>query len=103
MCPVICPPPAISFLFASYGGYYACGFTPGETLYITLPLYHMSGGVLAAGQTVLFGIPALLRKKFSATNFWTDCARNNCTVVIPIPLNPQRVRLFSPPYLAYAT
>lgn len=41
----------------------------------------MSGGVLAAGQTVLFGCPALLRKKFSVSAFWTDCARYNCTVV----------------------
>jgi solute carrier family 27 fatty acid transporter 1/4 len=51
-----------------------------EIIYNTLPLYHTAGGMLGVGNILLFGSTMVLRKKFSASNFWTDCVKFNCTV-----------------------
>jgi hypothetical protein len=47
----------------------------------------MSGGCMGAGMTLLFGLTAVLRKKFSVTNFWSDCNKYGCTVVFGVHLN----------------
>lgn len=39
-----------------------------------------AGGMLGAGVVLLFGCTMALRKKFSASNFWSDCIKYNCTV-----------------------
>ena len=36
--------------------------------------------MIAAGQAILFGSTVVIRKKFSASSFWNDIARHNCTV-----------------------
>lgn len=51
-----------------------------DVFYTPLPLYHSAGGMLAVGQTVLSGVTVAMRKKFSASNYWKDCAKYNCTV-----------------------
>lgn len=56
-----------------------------DIYYDPLPLYHSAGGMVGVGQSILFGIPVVLRKKFSASNFWNDCRKYNCTVTI-LPL-----------------
>lgn len=56
------------------------GLKPGDTLYGPLPLYHSSAGMLAMGPALLSGVTLVLRTKFSATNFWKDCVRYDCTV-----------------------
>lgn len=60
--------------------YYLPKLSPDDIVYNPLPLYHSAGGMLAAGLTVVFGVSVVLRKKFSASNFWTDCQKYNCTV-----------------------
>jgi fatty-acyl-CoA synthase len=42
---------------------------------VTLPLYHATGGLCAMGAALLNGGSVLLRKKFSATHFWSDVRR----------------------------
>ncbi len=65
---------------------FACGVTrilgvsENDVVYCTLPLYHTNGGILSSGQMVLAGSTLVLRKKFSASNFWTDCIKHKCTV-----------------------
>lgn len=54
--------------------------TPDDIDYNPLPLYHSAGGILASGQALLFGVTVVIRKKFSASNFWTDCQKYNCTI-----------------------
>ena len=71
----------LSYIFAAYGGFYACGINYDDVVYVPMPLHHMSGGCLGAGMAVLFGCTIALRKKFSVTNFWSDCVAHNCTVV----------------------
>jgi len=79
--------PATSYIFASFGGFYACGIVKKDTIYVPMPLHHMSGGCMGAGMTLLFGLTAVLRKKFSVTNFWSDCNKHGCTVVFGVHLN----------------
>lgn len=51
-----------------------------DILYTALPLYHTAGGILAVGQALLFGNTVAIRSKFSASRFWDDCIKYDCTV-----------------------
>jgi solute carrier family 27 (fatty acid transporter), member 1/4 len=51
-----------------------------DCIYTPLPLYHTAGGMLGMGSVILFGATMAIRKKFSVTNFWTDCIKYQCTV-----------------------
>ena len=51
-----------------------------DVLYNALPLYHSNGGVLTMGQSYTRGLTVALRKKFSASQFFKDCSKYNCTV-----------------------
>lgn len=62
------------------GVHYMTGLTPDDILYDSLPLYHSAGGMLGVGQAILRGVSVVIRKKFSASNFWKDCAKYRCTV-----------------------
>lgn len=42
----------------------------------TLP----SGNIVGIGQCLLHGMTVVIRKKFSASRFWDDCIKYNCTV-----------------------
>ena len=59
-------------------------FKPDDVIYNVLPLYHTNGNVLAMGQTIMNGCENVLRVKFSASQFWTDCCKYNCTIFIYI-------------------
>ncbi|CAG2169858.1 unnamed protein product [Oppiella nova] len=50
-----------------------------DVLYTSLPLYHLAGGTLGTCQSLIFGNPMAIRNKFSASNFWKDCIKYNCT------------------------
>lgn len=39
-----------------------------------------SGTMLGTGTMLIYGVTQVIRNKFSATNFWKDCIRYNCTV-----------------------
>jgi len=53
---------------------------PDDIIFNILPLYHISGGVLGTGVTLVFGTPVVLMRKFSASNYWNDCIKYKCTV-----------------------
>jgi len=55
-----------------------------DSVYCTLPLYHSNGGIVGIGQCLLHGIPVTIRSKFSASRFWTECKKYNCTVFLYI-------------------
>ncbi|RWS08286.1 Long-chain fatty acid transport protein 1-like protein [Dinothrombium tinctorium] len=50
-----------------------------EIIYTTIPLYHLAGGTVGTCQCVVFGNSMAIRHKFSASNFWKDCIKWNCT------------------------
>ncbi|CAD5221387.1 unnamed protein product [Bursaphelenchus okinawaensis] len=57
-----------------------CGLRNDDTVYVFLPMYHSAGGILGVGQLVARGCKLVVRKKFSASNFWLDVRKYNCTV-----------------------
>eukprot|EP00058_Branchiostoma_floridae_P009386 XP_002594874.1 hypothetical protein BRAFLDRAFT_86042 [Branchiostoma floridae] len=57
------------------------GLRKDDVVYCTLPLYHTAGGILGVGQALIFGMTVAVRRKFSASNFWDDCVKYNCTVI----------------------
>ena len=57
---------------------------PGDVIYVTLPLYHSSALFLGWGAALASGAGIALRKKFSASNFWSDVRSFNATAFIYI-------------------
>jgi fatty-acyl-CoA synthase len=53
---------------------------PSDRIYICLPLYHATGGMCAIGAGVLSGASAVIKRKFSASQFWPDIVAHQCTV-----------------------
>ncbi|XP_044315765.1 long-chain fatty acid transport protein 4 [Drosophila rhopaloa] len=68
------------YLFIAAGIHYTMGFQEEDVFYTPLPLYHTAGGIMCMGQSVLFGSTVSIRKKFSASNYFADCAKYNATV-----------------------
>uniref|UniRef100_A0A0X3NLB8 Long-chain-fatty-acid--CoA ligase n=1 Tax=Schistocephalus solidus TaxID=70667 RepID=A0A0X3NLB8_SCHSO len=52
-----------------------------DVVYTPLPLYHTAGGILGSGLPLLHGIQQVIRPRFSASQFWSDCIRYDVTVV----------------------
>uniref|UniRef100_H0YZR3 Long-chain-fatty-acid--CoA ligase n=1 Tax=Taeniopygia guttata TaxID=59729 RepID=H0YZR3_TAEGU len=65
-----------------------------DVMYDCLPLYHAAGNIVGTGQCLLQGMTVVIRKKFSASHFWEDCVKYNCTIVqyiwgdLPLPAEP---------------
>lgn len=38
------------------------------------------GNIVGVGQCVIHGMTVVIRRKFSASRFWDDCVKYNCTV-----------------------
>lgn len=51
-----------------------------DTMYYYLPLYHIAGGVLGVSNSIIYGVTGAVATKFSATNFWSECIKFECTV-----------------------
>uniref|UniRef100_A0A8C4VPT9 long-chain-fatty-acid--CoA ligase n=1 Tax=Gopherus evgoodei TaxID=1825980 RepID=A0A8C4VPT9_9SAUR len=62
-------------------GLWAFGATADDTVYITLPLYHSAASLLGIGGCIELGATCVLRKKFSSSQFWSDCKKYNVTVI----------------------
>ena len=54
--------------------------TSEDCMYSCLPMYHSVGGVQAPGAVLVAGGSVVLREKFSATQFWSDIHRWDCTL-----------------------
>uniref|UniRef100_A0A4W5RML0 Very long-chain fatty acid transport protein n=1 Tax=Hucho hucho TaxID=62062 RepID=A0A4W5RML0_9TELE len=70
-------------------GYHAFRMRQDDIIYDCLPLYHsagvclpfISGNIMGVGQCLINGLTVVVKKKFSASRFWEDCIKHNCTVV----------------------
>lgn len=60
-------------------------FWDDDIFYSPLPLYHTACGCMSVGQMLIYGSTVVLRKKFSATAFFADCAKYKATVSIVTP------------------
>ena len=54
---------------------------PSDRLYNCLPMYHSVGGVQAPGAMLAGGGSVVIREKFSASQFWSDIVRWDCTLL----------------------
>jgi fatty-acyl-CoA synthase len=55
-----------------------------DNIYCVLPLYHATGGLCGVGAALLNGGTITLRRKFSATHFWSDVVEHGCTMFVYI-------------------
>ncbi len=60
------------------------GAVASDRIYVTLPLYHATGGLCALGAALLNGGSVVLRRKFSATHFWPEVVEEGCTMFVYI-------------------
>jgi fatty-acyl-CoA synthase len=51
-----------------------------DRMYNCLPLYHSIGGVAAIGSVLVSGGSVVIRDKFSASRFWNDVTKTECTL-----------------------
>ncbi len=53
---------------------------PSDRMYDCLPLYHSVGGVVAPGCVLVSGGSVVIRDGFSASDFWNDVRKWDCTL-----------------------
>jgi fatty-acyl-CoA synthase len=53
---------------------------PQDRMYNCLPLYHSVGGVVAIGALLVAGGSVVIRRRFSASDFWRDVSEERCTL-----------------------
>ncbi len=53
---------------------------PADRLYDCLPMYHSVGGVAAVGAILAGGGSVVIARRFSASRFWGDIVRHECTL-----------------------
>lgn len=58
----------------------AVSATEKDRMYCVLPLYHSAGGVCAVGTVLTVGGAVIIRRKFSAREFFTDCIKYKATM-----------------------
>lgn len=68
------------FMFIASGIHFIARLRNSDRIYTPLPLYHTAGGIMAVGQSLLHGATTVIRKKFSASAYFSDCVKYNCTV-----------------------
>lgn len=68
-------------IFTMMGGFSAAvNATEKDRMYIVLPLYHSAGGVCATGIVMLAGGTMIIKRKFSAREFWEDVHKYKATL-----------------------
>ncbi|TKS84009.1 Long-chain fatty acid transport protein 6 [Collichthys lucidus] len=61
-------------------GFWAFGATKDDVMYIPLPLYHSAASLIGIGGTIELGATCVLKRKFSASQFWNDCRKHDVTI-----------------------
>lgn len=60
-------------------GHVIAGMRAHDVFYLTLPLYHATGLLVCWGAVVAGPAAVVLRRRFSASEFWSDIRRYQCT------------------------
>ena len=55
-----------------------------DRVYLTLPMYHSNGGLIATGIAFCAGGSCFVRERFSAREFWPEVAAQGCTIFVYI-------------------
>lgn len=72
------------YMFCGANMFYVVGFKSSDKIYLSLPLYHNSGGTLGPGAAIIYGVSCHVAAKFSASRFWVDCIKYECTLALYI-------------------
>ncbi len=59
----------------------AIGLKEGDRLFTTLPLFHVGAQLVVAIPSIVAGVDFAVARRFSASRFWDQVRRYNCTVV----------------------
>jgi len=62
------------------GTKHIAGISEHDVVYTPLPLYHTAGGILGVSSVLLGGSTCVIKSKFSASKYWKDCLKYECTV-----------------------
>ncbi|XP_053177277.1 long-chain fatty acid transport protein 2 [Scomber japonicus] len=57
------------------------GVSSTDVIYLNLPLYHTAGFIIGFIGSIETGSTIILKRKFSASQFWDDCRKYSVTVV----------------------
>lgn len=68
------------FLYIVTAAQYVTQLDGPQIFYNPLPMYHSAGGILFLGVVMLFGGKMIIRKKFSASNYWKEVVKHKVTV-----------------------
>ncbi|XP_065512984.1 long-chain fatty acid transport protein 6-like [Caloenas nicobarica] len=60
------------------------GIVSQDIMYLTLPLYHISASLLGSSGCIELGAISVLKKKFSASQFWNDCRKYSVAMFLYI-------------------
>lgn len=90
-------------LVGSYPYKILCHLKHEDRIYCPIPMFHSSSCILGIGAALQAGATIILRKKFSARNFTSDCLRFRCTsfqyigeigrYLCTLPYNPDDLNL----------
>ncbi|MCC2112400.1 MAG: AMP-binding protein, partial [Hyphomicrobiales bacterium] len=58
----------------------AMAASPDDRMYVCLPLYHSTGGLIAVGSVLTVGGSLVIRERFSGRQFWDDVVGYDCTL-----------------------
>ncbi|MEM8920437.1 MAG: AMP-binding protein, partial [Pseudomonadota bacterium] len=61
-----------------------CDVVSSDRIYLTLPLYHSTGGLCGVGCAMNTGAAIILRRKFSATQFWPEAKATGANMIVYI-------------------
>lgn len=67
------------YILAAGGCHTVIGCRDDDIIYSPLPLYHSVAGMISLAGTMHHGITMVMRRKFSATNYWADCIKYKVT------------------------
>jgi fatty-acyl-CoA synthase len=65
-------------------GFYCWEITRNDVIYCALPLYHSNGALIAFASAMVNGAALAVSRRFSASRFWEDVARQRATAFIYI-------------------
>ncbi|KAG7160226.1 Long-chain fatty acid transport protein 1-like [Homarus americanus] len=68
------------YMFFCTAVHFMAGLRDDDVLYNPLPLYHSAGGMVGIGQVLVFSNTAVIRRKFSASQYWVEAKKYGCTV-----------------------
>jgi len=57
---------------------------PEDKMYCVLPLYHATGGLCGVGAALMNGAQLVLKRRFSASQFWSDVRQQGITHIVYI-------------------